>query len=296
MQKKLHKVVHAQYRNLSTSLDEKSFDALVAQASEQGIQQHDKIPVVYEACLVAETLDTTHVQGSDNDKHKKINQVGVLGYQELENVLICLYQTPLLEDFLAWSEWHIVFEPMYGPIKSFLRNNSSAPNPIQASEEIHPSDLVAVETPSGSLLRITRLTSAEIFLNCAKRGDVIGTSGHLVSLVFQYGGVKKAPLALLASHMKEAFLSLLESKTSDESAKYVIRFAIRCLSRVSSMIRCALGMKVIISLLAQFYRHKIEHPLLRTSTHARRVLGQLDVIDGLRLANTLLILFYLDIY
>ncbi|XP_028393815.1 uncharacterized protein LOC114518092 [Dendronephthya gigantea] len=243
--KKLHKIVHAQYRNLSTSLDEKSLDALVARAREQGIPQHDKIPVVYEACLVAETLDTAHVQGSDNDKHKKFNQVGVLGHQNLDNVLVCLYQTPLLEDFLTWSEWLMVFEPIYGNIKSFLRKNLSAPNPIKTGEEIHPCDLVAIETPSGSLLRITRLTSTDIFLTCAKRGDVIGTSGHLVSLVFQYGGVKKAPLALLASHMKEAFL-FLYAEADEESAKYVIRFAIRCLSRVPRMIRCALAMEIFI--------------------------------------------------
>ncbi len=219
-------------------------DGLIARAHEQKSQQHAKTSVVYEACLVAETLDTVNVQGPDEDRRKE--HVGVLGYQDLNNVLTCLYQTPLLENFVAWSEWHRVFEPMYGNLKSFLRKNSFDHNQTNVNDKLYPRDLVAIETPSGSLLRITRVTSTDVFLKCAKRGDVIGTSGHLVSLVFQYGGVKKAPLALLASHMKEAFLSLnVKSEASEESTKYVIRFAIECLLRVPPLMRHALAMKVM---------------------------------------------------
>lgn len=212
-------------------------DGLIARAREQGSQQHGKMSVVYEACLVSDSLDIMPVRDPNEDR--KQEQVGVLGYRDLNDVLACLYQTPLLEDFITWSEWHTVFQPIYGDLKSFLKNNTRDRNPTKVNYEIYPGDLVAIETPSGSLLRITRKTSTDVFLKCAKRGDVIRTSGHLVSLVFQYGGVKKAPLALLASHMKEALLSL------NEEPKYVIRFAIKCLLRVPPLMRYAIAMKVM---------------------------------------------------
>lgn len=212
-------------------------DGLIARACEQGSQQHSKISVAYEACLVCDSLDIMPLQDPNEDRKKE--RVGVLGYQDINAVLACLSQTPLLEDFLTWSEWRTVFQPIYGDLKSFLKNNPRDHNPAEVSHADYPRDLVAIETSSGSLLRITRVTSADVFLTCAKRGDVIQTSGHLVSLVFQYGGVKKAPIALLASHMKEAFLSL------NKEPKYVIRFAIKCLLRLPLLMRHAVAMKVM---------------------------------------------------
>ena len=215
-------------------------EGLIARAREQGSQQHGKMSVVYEACLVSDSLDIIPVHSPSKDK--KQEQVGVLGYQDVNAVLNCLYQTPLLEDFMTWSEWHTVFQPIYGDLKSFLKNNARDRDPSKVNHEVYPCDLVAIETPSGSLLRITRVTSADVFLKYAKLGDVIKTSGHLVSLVFQYGGVKKAPLELLASHMKDAFLFL------NEEPKYVISFAIKCLLRVPHLLRHAVSMKVMSQL------------------------------------------------
>ena len=231
-----------QHRNLSTNLNDKSLDGLIARAHEQRSQQQAKTSVVYEASLVVDTLDSINVQGSDTRKE----HVGVLGYQDKNNVLTCLYQTPLLENFVTWSQWHDIFEPMYGNLKSFLKKNSFDHSQTNVNDTGYPPDLLAIETPSGSLLRITRKTSTDVFFKCAKRGDVIGTAGHLVSLVYQYGGVKKAPLALLASHMKEAFLSqTAELEANEESAKYVIRFAVKCLLRMPPLVRHALAMKVM---------------------------------------------------
>ena len=249
-----------QYKDLSTDLNEKSLDGLIARAREQKSQKHAKTSVVYEASLVVDNLDTINRQGPDTRKQ----HVGVLGYQDINNVLACLHQTPLLENFLTWSEWNSIFEPMYGNLKTFLRKNSHGNSQSNVNDNINPRDLVAIETPSGSLLRITRMTSTDVFLKYAKRGDVIGTSGHLVSLVYQYGGVKKAPLALLASHMKEAFLSLnAESEANEESTKQVVRFAIKCLLRVPPLIRHALAMKVISKILLP--------TLLHTHVHERKM-------------------------
>ena len=239
----MYKAVRAQYNNLNRSINEKSLDGLIAQAREQQKSRNDKVPVVYEACLVPETLDSIYVK-SPADEARKKEHVGVLGYQDKDTVLKCLYQTPLLEDFITWSEWHSVFEPTYGDIKSYLKNISSNRNPAKSNDEVYAQDLVAIETSSGSLLRITRITSTDDFLRYAKNGDVIGTSGHLISLVIQYGGVNKAPVALLASHMKEAFLSL-NVEENQESTKLLIRFTIKCLLRVPSLLRQALAMKVI---------------------------------------------------
>ena len=219
---------------------------------------------------MADTLDTIYVRGPDEDKQKE--HVGALGYQDKDNALACLYQTPLLENIVAWSEWHRVFEPMFGNLKSFLRNNSSDHNPIKINDKVYPRDLIAIETSTGSLLRITRITSTDVFSRCAERGDVIGTSGHLVSLVFQYGGVKKAPLALLASHMKEAFLSLnAQSKASEESTKYVIRFAVKCLLRVPPLMRHALAMKVMSEFLTSAHvGREIMRALMKIKQHQQQ--------------------------
>lgn len=240
--------MRAQYTRVSSNFDEASLDGLIARAREQSSLQRDRTSVIYEACLVADALDTIYIPGCDENKKDK--HVGVLGYQDKANALACLHQTPLLESFEAWSEWSKVFEPMFGNLKLFLRDHSHDSNPTKVNSKFSPRDLVAIETSSGYLLRITRVTSTDVFLECAKRGDVIGTSGHLVSLVFLYGGVKKAPLALLSSHMKVAYMSLnAESKEGEDSIRNVVRFGIKCLSRIPQLVCYVLAIKVRMALL-----------------------------------------------
>lgn len=175
-----------------------------------------------------------------NPLNNDSSQVGLLGHQDEQNVLNCLHQTPLLEDFAIWSEWDSVFAPVYGKLKPFLKKYSSK-QINQVNDHYQLNDLIAMETPSGKLLRITRITSLSQFLNCAKCCDVKGTVGHLISLVFHYGAVEKSPLSLLASHMKEAYLNL---SVQNKNESDLFRFVIRCLCRVPSVLRHSLSMKV----------------------------------------------------
>lgn len=176
---------------------------------------------------------------------RKNDRVGLLGYQDESKVLQCLYQTPLLEDFASWSNWDTVFAPSYGDLKTFLRKIKRTPR--EDTSACYPDDLVAMETASGRLLRITPCTSVQKFSESANDADVTGTCGHLVSLVLHHGGVEKAPLALLANKMKEALLflsSLLESSTVEDTNEFIVRFAIRCLKRIPSLMRVAVAMQV----------------------------------------------------
>ena len=53
----------------------------------------------------------THFQGGN---------VGILGSQTREAAEACLTVCPLLEDMAAWSQWELVFQPQFGPLRQFV--------------------------------------------------------------------------------------------------------------------------------------------------------------------------------
>ena len=77
-----------------------------------------------------------------------------------------VYQTPLLEDYAVWSDWDHVFAPIYGNLKKFLREVDHTKR--EAIGAFYPDDLVAMETSTGCLVRVTCRTSMELFLKSAK--------------------------------------------------------------------------------------------------------------------------------
>ncbi|GFR75509.1 tudor domain-containing protein [Elysia marginata] len=46
--------------------------------------------------------------------------VGILGSQTREAAEACLTLCPLLEDMAAWSQWGLVFQPQFGPLRVFI--------------------------------------------------------------------------------------------------------------------------------------------------------------------------------
>ena len=74
-------------------------------------------------------------------------------------------------------------------------------------------NLMALETKPGTLLKVTCDTSADRFLSAARKGDVTDTCGHLVSLVITNKGVDGTPLALLGNHIKTALFTMQSTKS-----------------------------------------------------------------------------------
>ena len=168
--------------------------------------------------------------------------MGIAGHKSKEQALACLQQCPLLTDLAQWSAWQLVFQPELGELKDFIQKyggvhtasvtgtGSALPSPFSQkyfrgwntllhsteSSFLLPSEnggkfnlttnILALETQPGLLLKLTCDTSPEKFATAAQHGDVTATCGHLTSLVVMNRGVHNTPLALLANHLKTALL------------------------------------------------------------------------------------------
>ena len=69
-------------------------------------------------------------------------------------------------------------------------------------------NIVALETSPGTLLRISANSTPEAFATAAADADVAATCCHLVSLVAANRGMSNMPQALLANHMMTALLKI----------------------------------------------------------------------------------------
>ena len=69
-------------------------------------------------------------------------------------------------------------------------------------------DFQALETDSGTLLKVVSNTSPDAFSGALNLRSVVNTCGHLVSMVVANHGVDSTPLALLAVKMKTALLQM----------------------------------------------------------------------------------------
>uniref|UniRef100_A0A3B4B300 HTH OST-type domain-containing protein n=1 Tax=Periophthalmus magnuspinnatus TaxID=409849 RepID=A0A3B4B300_9GOBI len=167
-------------------------------------------PVYYELALLGET-------------------VGRLGDMSKDQALFSLLSCPLLEDVGQWSQWDIVFKPVYGSLKDFIERNAGT------------TGLSALEVCPGVLLRTTSHTGDQYFSMAAERLDAVGTAGHLVSMVVAYG-VANAPLALLANHMQSSLAAAVAredlSQAYEDVSCYrrVAEFILACLVRIPTKI------------------------------------------------------------
>ncbi|XP_013402867.1 uncharacterized protein LOC106168377 [Lingula anatina] len=143
--------------------------------------------VYYEAASVVS-------QGNSGSHHKTI-----------EEALECLTSAPLLADLSTWSHWEVIFEPQFGPLKTFIEKHSKdcAGNIVKDI-----SDLYCVEMAPGILLRITMTTSDKQFKLALEQGNTRDAAGHLVSIFLRDGGLKNAPLALLDNHVTTVLHSM----------------------------------------------------------------------------------------
>jgi hypothetical protein len=51
--------------------------------------------------------------------------LGMLGSQKTEDAKNCLLNCPILEDLAEWSNWGLVFEPEFGCLRGFIKDNMS---------------------------------------------------------------------------------------------------------------------------------------------------------------------------
>ncbi|XP_072098501.1 uncharacterized protein [Mobula birostris] len=199
--------------------------------------------VLYEATLFVNEPSYCNTEAN--------NSVGLLGDLSKQQALICLLNTPLLEDLAEWSQWELVFQPQHGSLKDFIeRNCSEKATQLGVGGSAVLNDLIAMEVKPGVLLRLTTQTNPDLFAQAVRSHDPIGTAGHLVSIVTA-DGLRNAPLSLLANHVESALAILgnLEEtylETESQSPHRAAKFIIDCLVRIPIRLCKSLLQKVFL--------------------------------------------------
>uniref|UniRef100_A0A3B3RWP0 Wu:fj29h11 n=1 Tax=Paramormyrops kingsleyae TaxID=1676925 RepID=A0A3B3RWP0_9TELE len=204
--------------------------------------------------------------------------VGLLGAVTREQALSSLVSAPLLEDLAEWSQWELVFQPQLGPLKDFMESNSGT--------NLIKTELAALETKPGVLLRISTSTGDMLFSEAAEALDPVGTAGHLVSIVVA-DGIANAPVALLANHM-ESSLATAVTREDDgtNSSKTVAKFILDCILRIPTRICKALLTQVFLEPLSRVLgQAKSKAVLLQTAKADWRHLNRLHHV-GILLGMT----------
>ena len=88
---------------------------------------------------------------------------------------------------------------------------SMAQTAVRNEKVMLTTNILALETQPGKLLKVTCDTSPEKFASAAQNGDVTRTAGHLVSMIVTNKGIGNTPLALLGNHIKTALLQMQAS-------------------------------------------------------------------------------------
>lgn len=139
------------------------------------------------------------------------NDVGVPGLPLSapggNDALTCLQAAPHMVDLEQWSCWEQVFAPSLGPMKRFLLTHGSR------------GGLTVLEVPqgrnfSGGLFRGHYVKVPAVgdevneLLGACDRGDASGLIGVILGIIVTSGGVDKAPLPLLTSHLHGALRAM----------------------------------------------------------------------------------------
>ena len=199
--------------------------------------------IVYEAALLRHSSGV----GDTDSTSVSTRSGGVLGFKSKEEALEAIKSTPLLEDVSLWTHWDEVFGgevSKLGDLKSFLENEGILLSTRKTSSKSR-NPLVVMETSPGVLLRVTMDTSPDMFRECTRHRDVIGATGHLVSMVMMNGGVSNTPVALLANHVQSSLASMGVDDRSD--CDHRSTFVLKCLTRMPLRLARAVGAKVCIS-------------------------------------------------
>lgn len=186
-------------------------------------------------------------------------EVGILGHQSRDAALACLHSCPLLEDLEKWSHWSLVFEPQHGSLKDFLQKYGGVHTMHQDNgQKIITTDIVALETEPGRMLRLVSTTSPNHFLEAANRADAKAVCGHLASLVMGNRGVEHTPLALLANHTRSALFTLHTSTDvpgapgqTSPTVDPAIEFVLHCLLLLPLKLCVAVANQVLLEPLGQ---------------------------------------------
>ncbi|KAM4623633.1 uncharacterized protein ACJ7VT_004679 [Polymixia lowei] len=204
--------------------------------------------------------------------------VGLLGEMAKAQALASLNTCPLLEDLGQWSQWELVFKPLYGSLKDFIERNAAS------------TDLAALEVSPGVLLRITTSTGDKPFSSAAMTLDPTGTAGHLVSMVVA-DGITNAPTALLANHMESSLAAAVAkedlSQAEEDISCYstVARFLLECLIRIPTRTCQALLQQVFLEPFSRVLgQTKSKAVLLSTARSDPRYLNclhQLGILLGI---------------
>ena len=230
--------------NKATDLGFGSSANLVKKAVERKNMVGTTTPlIVYEVSLLR------HGSGAGDTDSTSLStrNGGVLGFKSKEEALEAINSTPLLEDVSLWTHWDEVFGgevSKLGDLKSFLKNEGILLSARKTSSQSQ-NPLVVMETSPGVLLRVTMDTSPDMFRECTRHRDVIGATGHLVSMVVMNGGVSNTPVALLANHVQSSLASMVVDDRGDSDHRST--FVLKCLTRMPLRLARAVGAKVCIS-------------------------------------------------
>ncbi|XP_031146992.1 protein NO VEIN isoform X1 [Sander lucioperca] len=198
---------------------------------QRGLNGGGQSQVYYESALFAKHSNSS-VEGG-------CGSVGRLGEMSKAHALASLLSCPLLEDLSEWSQWELIFKPLYGSLKDFIERNAAN------------TGLAALEVTPGLLLRITTHTGDKHFSSAAMALDSVSTVGHLVSMVVA-DGIINAPTALLANHMQSSLAAAVGkedlSQSEEDVSCYsrVAKFLLACLTRIPTRICQALLQQVFL--------------------------------------------------
>ncbi|XP_025076268.1 uncharacterized protein LOC112553340 isoform X4 [Pomacea canaliculata] len=172
---------------------------LTASAEKPGKHHSKGYHVLFEAALCGKS------SGSVCGKR----EVGILGSQTKEAALACLQSCPLLEDLENWSHWSLVFEPQHGRLRDFLQKYGGIHTlHLEGGQKIVTTDIVALETRQGCLLRLVTNTSPTLYQESVSQQDARAACGHLASLLMANRGTQHLPLTLLANHTRAALYAM----------------------------------------------------------------------------------------
>ncbi|XP_041376442.1 protein NO VEIN-like isoform X2 [Gigantopelta aegis] len=264
---------------------------LVTAADKPGKHKAREYRVIYEAAVCYNSRCNTSQK-----------RVGVLGNMTRDQALMCLHNCPLLADLEKFSHWSLVFEPEHGKLKDFIQKYGGMHTiSLEGGQKTITTDIQALEVKPGKLLKLASQTSTEKFGAALALNDVIGTCGHLVSLVVSNKGLENMPLALMANHMKTALYKLHASSVIAQSpgapplnsseTDPAVCFVLACLTVLPLRICLAVADQVFLETLGQVIGStKSKTSLLRACQTPQQqhkleklacVLGVQEWVDGI---------------
>ncbi|CAF0749457.1 unnamed protein product [Rotaria sordida] len=109
-----------------------------------------------------------------------------------QQALNAINQCPLLGNLHFDTQWNLHFRSILGNLKAFLTRHM----------------ISILEVDHVTFLKLSSNSTLELFKESLYNYDPILTSGHLVSILVQYGSINNAPLSLLSNIVHTFFLTI----------------------------------------------------------------------------------------